>query len=113
MSISNQMKKLRELLGVETNTEVLPAVQALQQPTPQAIVLAVTWTPGTPDLEATINVLSGVQVAFPALSATLRAGLAVMDYQLAQRAAQLQKQLRQMVAKDMEKEDDETKPVST
>lgn len=99
MSISTEMKKLREMLGVENNADVLPAVQALQQPKPPAVTLAVTWTPGTPDLEAILNVLSGERVSYQALAATLRAGLAVMDWQLAQRTAQLQAQLQQAMAK--------------
>lgn len=99
MSTVSILKKLRELLGVESNTEVLDAVQALQQPRSQPITLAVSWTPGTPELTATLNVLSDGQVPFPALSATLRAGLAVLDYQLAQRAAQLQAQLQAAMTK--------------
>lgn len=104
MSVSNQMKQARELLGVKNNAEVIPAIRALQQPKPRPVTLAVTWTPGTPELEATISVLSDGPVAFPALSAALRAGLAVMDWQLAQRTAQLQAQLQQAIA---EKENDE------
>lgn len=105
MSVTSILKKLRETLGVVANDDVLPAVKALQQPKPMPITLAVTWTPGTPELQATINVLSDGRVPFPALSATLRAGLAVMDYQMAQRAVQLQTQLQQAMA---EKETSET-----
>jgi hypothetical protein len=109
MSISSQMKGLREALGVENNAEVLPAVRALQQPKPQPMTLAVTWTPGTPELEASINVLSGGQVAFNQITAALRAALAVMDWQMSRQMtrmqqAQMQQQVQQqaVVAKSME-----------
>jgi len=94
MSISSQMQKAREMLGVETNAEVLPAIQALQQPQSQPVIMAVTWTPGTPELGASISVLSG-EAPIQILSATLRAGLAVLDANMAQRAAQLQQMLQQ------------------
>ena len=91
------MKKLREMLGAENNAQVLDMVRALKEG-PRPITLAVTWTPGTPDLEAVLNVLSDERVSFQALAATLIAGLAVMDWQLAQRTAQLQAQLQQVLA---------------
>lgn len=100
MSVSKDMQRLRELLDVENNTEVLEAVQALRQPKPQPIMLVVAWTPGTPDLQATLNVLSDGRIPLPALSATLRAGLAVIDWQLAQRAQQLEAQLQEARAQE-------------
>ena len=103
MSVSSQMKQLREALEVETNNEVLPAIQALQQPQP--VVLAVSWTPGTPELRASISVLSG-EVSIQALSATLRAGLAVLDANMAQQAVQLQQLLQQERAKQKEGQDE-------
>lgn len=99
MSVASDMKKLREMLGAANNAQVLDMVRALQEPMSRPITLAVTWTPGAPELEAIINVLSGKQVPFQALSATLRAGLAVLDWQLAQRTQQLQAQLQQAMTK--------------
>lgn len=99
MSVTSILKKVRETLGAVSNADVLPAIQALQQPKPQPVTLAVTWTPGTSELEATLNILSDGQVAFNQITATLRAGLAVMDWQMAQRTAQMQAQLQAAMAK--------------
>lgn len=95
MSNTNILTKIRELVGVEDNDGLLEAIQALKQPQAQPVTLAVTWTPGTPELQAVVSVLSSDRVPFLVLSATLRAGLAVMDRQITQRAAQLEQMLQQ------------------
>lgn len=95
MSNTSILKNLRELMQVDSNDELMQAVTNLGNK-PQPVVLAVSWTPGTPELEAQISILGKEQVVFNDITAALRAALAVMDWQATQRAARLQAQLQRI-----------------
>lgn len=92
MSVTNILKKTRELLGVENNEAVLPAIEALQQ---QPIIVTISWTPGQPLESASLNVLSGGQLPFHVLGNVLRAGQTVLDINAAQMIQQMGMRLEQ------------------
>ena len=88
ISTSGLAKELKQLLGVETNAEVLERVQKLRRPKAGPLIVAVTWQPGEPG--ATVSVLSGDDAPMTQVAEALRRGAAVVMEQMERIAAQAQ-----------------------
>jgi len=113
VSTSLVVKQLKEQLGVDTNAGVLEKVQGLlakEAIPPAPLVVAVQWRPGEP---ANVNVLSGDGVMIQDVAEALRAGQATVEHQLAQIAAQAQREsarLREQLREKEEKGQQEQEP---
>lgn len=95
VSTSALAKELKQILGVQTNTEVLERVKELQSPTSTPVIVAVRWQPGE---LAGVSVLSGHDVPLAYVAEALRRGEAVVTQQLEQMAVQAQNEAARLRA---------------
>ena len=94
VSTSGLAKQLKQLLGVETNAEVLQWVQKLRRPRTGPVIVAVVWQPGEPN--AAVSVLSGQDGPMTEIAEALRRGEATVMAQMEQIAAQAQSEVARM-----------------
>jgi len=95
ISTSRLTKELKELLGAETNAEVLARVRELQVPA-AAVIVAVHWQPGEPT--AAVSVLSGQDAPMAHVAEALRRGEALVMQQMEQLAMQAQSEAARLRA---------------